>query len=65
VCDINPAAGEKELDFLVRVADDRLSGDVEGCHNTPDDAVEISGAEPDRDRVVIRFFVDSRKVESL
>jgi hypothetical protein len=63
-CDINPAAGKKDLNFTVRVGDDRLQGDLEGYYNGPERTFEIAGAKPDDMRVLIRGYVRTRKLGS-
>jgi hypothetical protein len=62
LCDINPEAGRKELEFTVRVPDDRLTGDVEGFYGSPERPFEIAGAAPDELGVLIRGYVRTRKL---
>jgi hypothetical protein len=64
LCDLHPLGGKRHLDLLLRVADGRLSGDVEGVHDDPRRAFEISGEKPDGNRVSIRCWVTVGEVES-
>jgi hypothetical protein len=63
-CDINPAAGKKELSFRLRVDGDVLSGDVEGCHNSAEASFEVSGQAPDKHRVLFRGFVATQELKA-
>jgi hypothetical protein len=57
-CDVNPTEDKKHLDFKVRLADAELSGDVTGLHRDAASAVSSSGKKSDKDRAVVKFFVD-------
>ncbi len=61
-CDINPAAGRKEVAFTVRVNDGRLQGDLSGVYDSPERQFEIGGAAPDELGVVVRGFVRTRRL---
>jgi hypothetical protein len=58
ICDINPAGNKRELDFTLNTANQSLSGDVSGIHNS--DAIAVVSAGGQSDRVRIRFFVTTR-----
>jgi hypothetical protein len=64
LCDINPAPEKRDLKLTLRLADDRLQGDVEGVYNSPERPFEIGGAQPDDMRVLIRGYVRTRKLAS-
>lgn len=64
LCDINPVEGKRVLNFTVRVADDRLGGDVEGLFDSPEKTFEIGGARPDDMQVLIRGYVRTRRLAS-
>lgn len=54
--DINPAAGKRDLNFQLALADRTLSGDLTGVHDTVATAVTSEGRKSDSDRAVIRLF---------
>lgn len=55
--DINPLAGKDDLNFIFRVADNALSGDIAGIHNTRETAFTSTGAKPDKNRAVFQCYV--------
>jgi hypothetical protein len=55
--DINPAGGKSVLDFIFRITDGRLSGDVNGIFNTPEVPFISEGAKPDGNRARITGFI--------
>ena len=57
--DINPLARKRDLEFVLRVIDDQLSGDVTGVHNSVSTAFTTAGAKPDNNRAVITAYVTS------
>jgi hypothetical protein len=63
-CDVNPVPEKKHLSFRFQVSDGRLTGDIEGIHDTPDRAFKIGGEKPDRNRVVLEGYVTAREIES-
>ena len=63
-CDINPAEGKSELSLRLRVVDDVLSGDVDGCHNSAESSFEVSGQAPDRHRVLFKGYVATQELKA-
>lgn len=59
-CDVNPAAGRRDVAFRVRAADGMLQGDVLGRYDGPERPFEIGGADPDGALVLMRAFVRTR-----
>ena len=57
--DINPIAKQRDLEFVLRVIDDQLSGDVTGVHNSIPKAFTVAGAKPDNNRAVMMAYVTS------
>jgi hypothetical protein len=57
--DINPVAKKRDLELVVRLSDDQLSGDITGVHNSVSTAFTVGGAKPDNKRAVITAYVAS------
>ena len=55
--DINPAPGKLNLDFMFRLRDGSLSGDISGIFQTQVNSFTTSGAEPDKNRAILKAFV--------
>ncbi len=64
-CDINPVVGNQNLSMRFLVGDNRLVGDVEGCHDARERPAESGGAKPDKNRIEISFYVTSRPIQLL
>ena len=64
LCDINPEGGRQGLSLWLRVQNDELTGDVEGCHNTAESTFEVSGQKPDKHLVSIRGYVATRELRA-
>jgi hypothetical protein len=55
--DINPLPKKRDLEFVLRLRDDQLSGDITGMHNSASTAFTIGGGKPDNKRAVITAYV--------
>lgn len=56
-CDVHPGGGKRDLDMSFNPSNHALTGDVNGVFDGPNRVCTSSGAKPDKDRAVIRFYV--------